>query len=168
MEDDEEEEVNNVRSRPPLPLSMAVPGSGPNLFVNTTVHSFPPMPHSRNLTTGSPGAPTSSLPFHSQSELSLSHHPPHQMSQHHHHLQQQQHLSLQQHQHQQRAVALSRVSPPLTTSLTNTTALGSTLGSTLGTARLDLPAEENIELEELEEFAKEFKQRRIKLGYTQV
>ena len=33
--------------------------------------------------------------------------------------------------------------------------------------RLDLPADENIELEELEEFAKEFKQRRIKLGYTQ-
>ena len=32
---------------------------------------------------------------------------------------------------------------------------------------LDLPADENIELEELEEFAKEFKQRRIKLGYTQ-
>jgi len=34
-------------------------------------------------------------------------------------------------------------------------------------SRLDLPADENIELEELEEFAKEFKQRRIKLGYTQ-
>ena len=34
--------------------------------------------------------------------------------------------------------------------------------------RLDLPADENIELEELEDFAKEFKQRRIKLGYTQV
>jgi hypothetical protein len=34
--------------------------------------------------------------------------------------------------------------------------------------RLDLPADENIQLEELEEFAKEFKQRRIKLGYTQV
>merc|ERR1712223_976694 len=33
--------------------------------------------------------------------------------------------------------------------------------------RLDLPPDENIELEELEEFAKEFKQRRIKLGYTQ-
>ena len=32
---------------------------------------------------------------------------------------------------------------------------------------LDLPADENIELEELEEFAKEFKQRRIKLGYSQ-
>jgi hypothetical protein len=35
-------------------------------------------------------------------------------------------------------------------------------------ARLELPADENIQLEELEEFAKEFKQRRIKLGYTQV
>jgi hypothetical protein len=30
--------------------------------------------------------------------------------------------------------------------------------------RLDLPADENIDLEELERFAKEFKQRRIKLG----
>ena len=37
-----------------------------------------------------------------------------------------------------------------------------------GGVRIDLPADENIELEELEEFAKEFKQRRIKLGYTQV
>jgi len=37
-----------------------------------------------------------------------------------------------------------------------------------GLPRLDLPADENIQLEELEEFAKEFKQRRIKLGYTQV
>ena len=34
--------------------------------------------------------------------------------------------------------------------------------------RLELPADENIQLEELEDFAKEFKQRRIKLGYTQV
>ena len=34
--------------------------------------------------------------------------------------------------------------------------------------RLELAADENIQLEELEEFAKEFKQRRIKLGYTQV
>ena len=33
--------------------------------------------------------------------------------------------------------------------------------------RLDLPADENVDLEELEHFAKEFKQRRIKLGYTQ-
>lgn len=33
--------------------------------------------------------------------------------------------------------------------------------------RLDLPADENVDLEELEQFAKEFKQRRIKLGYTQ-
>ena len=32
---------------------------------------------------------------------------------------------------------------------------------------LDLPADENIKFEEMEEFAKEFKQRRIKLGYTQ-
>ena len=31
-------------------------------------------------------------------------------------------------------------------------------------ARLDLPAEENLDLEELEKFAKEFKQKRIKLG----
>ena len=30
--------------------------------------------------------------------------------------------------------------------------------------RLDLPADENLDLEELERFAKEFKQRRIKLG----
>jgi hypothetical protein len=30
--------------------------------------------------------------------------------------------------------------------------------------RLDLPPDENIDLEELEGFAKEFKQRRIKLG----
>ena len=30
--------------------------------------------------------------------------------------------------------------------------------------RLDLPADENVDLEELEQFAKEFKQRRIKLG----
>jgi hypothetical protein len=30
--------------------------------------------------------------------------------------------------------------------------------------RLDLPADENVDLEELERFAKEFKQRRIKLG----
>ncbi len=33
--------------------------------------------------------------------------------------------------------------------------------------RLDLPADENVDLEELEQFAKEFKQRRIKHGYTQ-
>merc|ERR1739844_509337 len=33
--------------------------------------------------------------------------------------------------------------------------------------RLDLQADENVDLEELEQFAKEFKQRRIKLGYTQ-
>ena len=32
---------------------------------------------------------------------------------------------------------------------------------------LDLPADENIKFEEMEEFAKEFKQRRIKLGYSQ-
>merc|ERR1711953_155395 len=36
-----------------------------------------------------------------------------------------------------------------------------------GFPRLDLPADENVDLEELEQFAKEFKQRRIKLGYTQ-
>ena len=30
--------------------------------------------------------------------------------------------------------------------------------------KLDLPADENVDLEELEQFAKEFKQRRIKLG----
>merc|ERR1712012_1283614 len=36
-----------------------------------------------------------------------------------------------------------------------------------GVPRLDLPADENVDLEELEQFAKEFKQRRIKLGYTQ-
>ena len=30
--------------------------------------------------------------------------------------------------------------------------------------RLDLPADENVDLEELEQFAKDFKQRRIKLG----
>ncbi len=30
--------------------------------------------------------------------------------------------------------------------------------------RLELPADENLDLEELERFAKEFKQRRIKLG----
>ena len=35
-------------------------------------------------------------------------------------------------------------------------------------SRLDFHPEENIELEDLEEFAKDFKQRRIKLGYTQV
>ena len=34
--------------------------------------------------------------------------------------------------------------------------------------RLDLPPEENADLEELEKFAKMFKQKRIKLGYTQV
>ena len=33
-----------------------------------------------------------------------------------------------------------------------------------GVPRLDLPADENVDLEELEQFAKEFKQRRIKLG----
>jgi len=33
--------------------------------------------------------------------------------------------------------------------------------------RLDLPPEENADLEELEKFAKLFKQKRIKLGYTQ-
>merc|ERR1719369_34091 len=33
--------------------------------------------------------------------------------------------------------------------------------------RLDLPPEENADLEELEKFAKMFKQKRIKLGYTQ-
>ena len=33
--------------------------------------------------------------------------------------------------------------------------------------RLDLPPEENADLEELEKFAKTFKQKRIKLGYTQ-
>jgi class 2 POU domain transcription factor len=33
--------------------------------------------------------------------------------------------------------------------------------------RLDLPPEENADLEELEKFAKAFKQKRIKLGYTQ-
>ncbi|CAB4056323.1 POU2F [Lepeophtheirus salmonis] len=35
------------------------------------------------------------------------------------------------------------------------------------TMRFDLPLDENMDLEELEKFAKEFKQRRIKLGYTQ-
>ena len=30
--------------------------------------------------------------------------------------------------------------------------------------KLDLPADENVDLEELEQFAKDFKQRRIKLG----
>ena len=39
--------------------------------------------------------------------------------------------------------------------------------STPQVPRLDLPADENVDLEELEQFAKEFKQRRIKLGYTQ-
>merc|ERR1719471_1873055 len=34
-------------------------------------------------------------------------------------------------------------------------------------ARLDLPPDENADLEELEKFAKMFKQKRIKLGYTQ-
>merc|ERR1719471_90167 len=34
-------------------------------------------------------------------------------------------------------------------------------------ARLDLPPDENTDLEELEKFAKLFKQKRIKLGYTQ-
>merc|ERR1719328_153341 len=33
--------------------------------------------------------------------------------------------------------------------------------------RLDLPPEESTDLEELEQFAKMFKQKRIKLGYTQ-
>merc|ERR1712203_1210626 len=33
--------------------------------------------------------------------------------------------------------------------------------------RLDLPPEENMDLEELEKFSKMFKQKRIKLGYTQ-
>ena len=33
--------------------------------------------------------------------------------------------------------------------------------------RLDLPPEENMDLEELERFSKLFKQKRIKLGYTQ-
>merc|ERR1719318_950967 len=33
--------------------------------------------------------------------------------------------------------------------------------------RLDLPPEENVDLDELEKFAKMFKQKRIKLGYTQ-
>ena len=33
--------------------------------------------------------------------------------------------------------------------------------------RLDLPPEENADLEELEKFSKMFKQKRIKLGYTQ-
>merc|ERR1719189_2599363 len=33
--------------------------------------------------------------------------------------------------------------------------------------RLDLPPDENADLEELEEFSKMFKQKRIKLGYTQ-
>merc|ERR550519_438311 len=33
--------------------------------------------------------------------------------------------------------------------------------------RLELPPEETTDLEELEQFAKMFKQRRIKLGYTQ-
>merc|ERR1719150_588545 len=36
-----------------------------------------------------------------------------------------------------------------------------------GVPRLDLPADENVDLEELEQFAKMFKQKRIKLGYTQ-
>lgn len=35
------------------------------------------------------------------------------------------------------------------------------------TPRLDLPPEESTDLEELEQFAKMFKQKRIKLGYTQ-
>ena len=34
-------------------------------------------------------------------------------------------------------------------------------------ARLDLPPDENTDLEELEKFSKMFKQKRIKLGYTQ-
>jgi hypothetical protein len=45
---------------------------------------------------------------------------------------------------------------------------GSPPGQQQLVTRLELPADENIQLEELEDFAKEFKQRRIKLGYTQV
>ena len=40
-------------------------------------------------------------------------------------------------------------------------------GSTAMPKRLDLPPEENMDLEELERFSKLFKQKRIKLGYTQ-
>ncbi len=36
--------------------------------------------------------------------------------------------------------------------------------ASLAVPRLDLPADENVDLEELEQFAKEFKQKRIKLG----
>ena len=39
--------------------------------------------------------------------------------------------------------------------------------STAMPKRLDLPPEENMDLEELERFSKLFKQKRIKLGYTQ-
>merc|ERR1711981_703853 len=56
----------------------------------------------------------------------------------------------------------------------NSSARPGTVGAGLGRAastampkRLDLPPEENMDLEELERFSKLFKQKRIKLGYTQ-
>ena len=56
----------------------------------------------------------------------------------------------------------------------NGTARPGTVGAGLSRAastsmpkRLDLPPEENMDLEELERFSKLFKQKRIKLGYTQ-
>merc|ERR1712156_1115192 len=56
----------------------------------------------------------------------------------------------------------------------NSSARPGTVGAGLSRAastampkRLDLPPEENMDLEELERFSKLFKQKRIKLGYTQ-
>merc|ERR1712141_455758 len=48
-----------------------------------------------------------------------------------------------------------------------TTTTMSRAAATAMPKRLDLPPEENMDLEELERFSKLFKQKRIKLGYTQ-
>jgi hypothetical protein len=59
------------------------------------------------------------------------------------------------------------ISRPLSVSTpTSTTLLPSppTPQASVAMPRFDLPADENVDLEELEQFAKEFKQRRIKLG----
>ena len=55
-------------------------------------------------------------------------------------------------------------SPPLTTFTSSSTSVESSQNQV---PCLDLPADESITLEQLENFARDFKQQRIKLGYTQ-
>ncbi|XP_022231817.2 POU domain protein 2 isoform X1 [Drosophila obscura] len=73
-------------------------------------------------------------------------------------MQQQHHHQQQQHHHQQQQHTSSSTSTPKPPS-------GMTVATAM--AKLEQSPEETTDLEELEQFAKTFKQRRIKLGFTQ-